>query len=145
MLQYCTKIILYKNFKTNNKTYISQMDDGVSTEQRKTMSTCFIFHVLVGKYNNEIPFIQLENQLTSDSHPRKSILYNGPFFNIYGACKAIDVDTRREVVIKTGKTNANNRAFSISQEPTVQYFLKSCIFSTEQHFLYLQWTFFQYL
>ena len=28
---------------------------------------------------------------------------NGHFFNINGACKAIDVDTRREVVIKQGK------------------------------------------
>ena len=40
------------------------------------------------------------------------------FFNIKGACKAIDV------VIKTGKTSANNNSFSISQEPTTQYFLK---------------------
>ena len=28
---------------------------------------------------------------------------NSHFFNINGACKAIDVDTRREVVIKTRK------------------------------------------
>ena len=49
---------------------------------------------------------------------------NGHFLNINGACKAIDVDTRRVVVIKTWKTNANNRSFSISQEPTAQYFLK---------------------
>ena len=28
---------------------------------------------------------------------------NGHFFNINGACKAIDVDTRREVFIKEGK------------------------------------------
>ena len=49
-------------------------------------------------------------------------IYNGHFFNIYGACKAIDVDTRREVVIKTWKTSANNRSFSISQEPTAQCF-----------------------
>ena len=28
---------------------------------------------------------------------------NGHFFNYNGACKAIDVDTRREVVIKQGK------------------------------------------
>ena len=53
---------------------------------------------------------------------------NGHFFNINGACKAIDVDIRREVVIKTWKTSANNRSFSISQEPTPQptalYFLK---------------------
>ena len=47
---------------------------------------------------------------------------NGHFFNINGACKAIDVDTRREVVIKTWKTSANNRSFSISQESTAQYF-----------------------
>ena len=40
------------------------------------------------------------------------------FFNIKGACKAIDV------VIKTGKTSANNNSFSVSQEPTTQYFLK---------------------
>ena len=40
------------------------------------------------------------------------------FFNIKGACKAI------EVVIKIGKTSANNNNFSISQEPTAQYFLK---------------------
>ena len=49
---------------------------------------------------------------------------NGYFFNINGACKAIDVDTRREVVIKTGKTSTNNRSLSISKEPTAQYFLK---------------------
>ena len=46
------------------------------------------------------------------------------FFNINGACKAIDVDTRREVVIKTLKTSANNRTFSISQEPIAKYFSK---------------------
>ena len=49
---------------------------------------------------------------------------NGHFFNINGACKAIDVDTRREVVIKTWKISSNNRYFSISQEPTTQYFFK---------------------
>ena len=49
---------------------------------------------------------------------------NGHFFNINGAFKAIDVDTRREVLIKTWKISANNRSFSISQEPTAQYFLK---------------------
>ena len=49
---------------------------------------------------------------------------NGHFFNILGACKAIDVDTRREVVIKTGKTSTNNRSFSISKTPTSRYFLK---------------------
>ena len=49
---------------------------------------------------------------------------NGHFFNINGACKVIDVDTRREVVIKTGKTSTNNRSFTISKEPTAQYFLK---------------------
>ena len=48
---------------------------------------------------------------------------NGHFFNINCACKAIDVDTRREVVIKTWKTSANNRSFSIAQEPTANYFL----------------------
>ena len=47
---------------------------------------------------------------------------NGHFFNINGACKAIDVDTRCEVVIKTWKASANNRSFSISQKPTAQYF-----------------------
>ena len=36
------------------------------------------------------------------------------FFNINGASKAIYVDTRSEVVIKTWKTSANNRSFSIS-------------------------------
>ena len=40
---------------------------------------------------------------------------NGHFFNINGACKAIDVDTRHEAVIKTWKTGANNKSFSISQ------------------------------
>ena len=49
---------------------------------------------------------------------------NEHFFNINSACKAIDVDTRREVVIKTRKTSANNRSFSISQELTALYFLK---------------------
>ena len=49
---------------------------------------------------------------------------NGHFFNINGACKVIDVDTRHEVVIKTWKTSANNRSFSISQVPTSKYFLK---------------------
>ena len=49
---------------------------------------------------------------------------NGHFFKINGACKAIDVDTRREVVIKTWKTSANNRTFSISQEPIAKYFFK---------------------
>ena len=39
-------------------------------------------------------------------------------FNSIGACKAI------EVVIKTGQTSVNNRSFSISQEPTAQYFHK---------------------
>ena len=50
------------------------------------------------------------------------------FFNINCACKAIDVDTRHEIVIKIWKTSANNRSFSISQEPIAQptalYFLK---------------------
>ena len=39
---------------------------------------------------------------------------NGHFFNINGACKAIDVDTRCEVVIKTWKASANYRYCSIS-------------------------------
>ena len=43
---------------------------------------------------------------------------NGPVFNINGASKAFDVDTRRVVVIKTWKTSANNTSFSISQERT---------------------------
>ena len=43
---------------------------------------------------------------------------NGHFFNINDACKAIDVDTRREVVIKTGETSTNNRSLFISKEPT---------------------------
>ena len=42
---------------------------------------------------------------------------NGNFYNINGACKAIDVDTGLEVGIKTWKTSANNWTFSISQEP----------------------------
>ena len=49
---------------------------------------------------------------------------NGHFFNINGACKAIDVDTIREVVIQTWKTSANNRTFSISQEPIAKYYFK---------------------
>ena len=49
---------------------------------------------------------------------------NGHFFKINGACKAIDVDTKCEVMIKTWKISANNRYFSISQEPTAQYFFK---------------------
>ena len=49
---------------------------------------------------------------------------NGHFYNMNGACKAIDVDTKREVGIKIGKTSANNRSFSISQKPTAPYFLK---------------------
>ena len=43
---------------------------------------------------------------------------NGHFLNINGACKAIDVDTIREVVIKTRKISAQNRSFSISKDPT---------------------------
>ena len=38
---------------------------------------------------------------------------NEHFYTINGAYKAIDVDTRREVGIKTWKTSANNRSFSI--------------------------------
>ena len=49
---------------------------------------------------------------------------NGHFFNINGACKAIDVDTRREVVIKKEETSTNNRSLFISIEPTANYFLK---------------------
>ena len=49
---------------------------------------------------------------------------NGHFFNINGAYKAIDVDTRCEVVIKTWKASANNRTLSISQESTAEYFFK---------------------
>ena len=50
---------------------------------------------------------------------------NGHFFNINSACKAIDVHTRREAVIKKKlKISANNTSFSISPEPTTQYFLK---------------------
>ena len=47
------------------------------------------------------------------------------FFNINGAYKAIDVDTRCEVVIKTWKASANNRTFSISQEPLHSIFLRT--------------------
>ena len=49
-------------------------------------------------------------------------IYNGHFFNIYGAYRAIDVDTRREVVIKTWKTSAKNRSFSISNEPNKRHY-----------------------
>ena len=49
---------------------------------------------------------------------------NEHFFNINGADKAIDVDTRREVAIKTGETSINNRTLFISIEPTAHYFLK---------------------
>ena len=48
---------------------------------------------------------------------------NGNFYNINGACKAINVDTGREVGIKTWKTSAINRSFSISQEPLHSIFL----------------------
>ena len=48
---------------------------------------------------------------------------NEIFFNINGADKAIDVDKRREVVIKTGETSTNNRSLFISIEPTAHYFL----------------------
>ena len=47
-----------------------------------------------------------------------SLVKRDIFLNIKGACKAF------EVVIKIGQTSANNRSFSISQEPTTQYFLK---------------------
>ena len=49
---------------------------------------------------------------------------NGNFFNINGAAKAIDVETRCKVVIKTGETSTNNRSLFISIEPTAHYFLK---------------------
>ena len=49
---------------------------------------------------------------------------NGHFININGTCKAIDVDTRREVVIRTWKTSANNRIFFISQDPIAKYFFQ---------------------
>ena len=42
---------------------------------------------------------------------------NGNFYNINGACKAIDVDKGPEVGIKTWKTSSNSRTFSISHEP----------------------------
>ena len=58
------------------------------------------------------------------------------FFNINGACKSIDVDTIHDVVIKTRKTSANNKSFSISQEPTHSQL--HCIFSSAK------WTFLQY-
>ena len=48
---------------------------------------------------------------------------NGNFYNINGACKATDVDTGREVGIKTWKTSANSKTFSISQEPLHSIFL----------------------
>ena len=50
---------------------------------------------------------------------------NGNFYNINGACKAIDVDTGREVGTKTWKTSANNRTFTISQEPLHSIFLST--------------------
>ena len=43
---------------------------------------------------------------------------NGQVFNINVASKAIDIDTRRDVVIKTWKKSAKNTSFSISQERT---------------------------
>ena len=49
---------------------------------------------------------------------------NGHFFNINGACKSIDIVTIHDVVKKTWKTSANNKSFSISQEPTTLYILK---------------------
>ena len=49
---------------------------------------------------------------------------NEHFFNINGAGKAVDVDTRREVVIKTRETSTNNRYLYISIKPTAHYFLK---------------------
>ena len=69
-------------------------------------------------------FVNSERPINSTCFPCFSQKKNRHFLNINGACKAIDVDTRREVVIKTGKTSTNNRSFSISKEPTEQYFLK---------------------
>ena len=50
---------------------------------------------------------------------------NGNFYNINVACKAIDVDSGPEVGIKTWKTSANNRTFSISQKPLHSIFLSA--------------------
>ena len=50
---------------------------------------------------------------------------NGNFYNINGACKAIDVDSGPEVWIKTWKTSASNRTFSISQKPLHSIFLSA--------------------
>ena len=50
---------------------------------------------------------------------------NGNFYNMNGACKAIAVDSGPEVGIKTWKTSANNRTFSISQESLHSIFLSA--------------------
>ena len=65
-----------------------------------------------------------KSQLTANYTVFSQVL-NGNFYNINGACKAIDVDTGREVGIKTWKTSANNRTFSISQEPLHSIFLSA--------------------
>ena len=65
-----------------------------------------------------------KSQLTSN-YTVFSQVPNGQFYNINGACKAIDVDTRREVGIKTWKTCANIRSFSISQEPLHSIFFSA--------------------
>ena len=66
----------------------------------------------------------LKSQLTAN-YTVFSQVPNENFYNINGACKAIDVDTGREVGIKTWKTSANNRTFSISQEPLHNIFLSA--------------------
>ena len=80
--------------------------------------TMFFHHL---KHGKKVLIIGLSLFPKSQLHSIFSI-YNGNFFNIYGACRAIDVDTRREVVIKTWKTSAKNRSFSISKEPNKRNF-----------------------
>ena len=65
-----------------------------------------------------------KSQLTAN-YTLFSQVPNGNFYNINGACKAIDVDTRREVGIKTWKTSANNWTFSFSQVPLHRIFLSA--------------------
>ena len=65
-----------------------------------------------------------ESQLTAN-YTVFSQVPNGNFYHINGACKAFNVDTGREVGIKTWKTSANNRSFSISQEPLHSIFLST--------------------
>ena len=69
-------------------------------------------------------FLFPKSQLTAN-YTVFSKVPNGNFYNINGACKAIDVDTGREVGIKTWKTSANNRTFSISQVPLHRIFLSA--------------------